>query len=276
MIGTAFSLGRQIGGQTERLKQLEQAIKTADDTQKDSLRVYNQTLRTLAPTQKLATGRFADFDGAGEDRQVRTAFDEEFSLLSDSANFGASKVWYERVLYEQKPECSKGFMRISYELQMKKGIGKVPYVGVYADFRSPAKRHDISEFKNLVVKFRDEFRVVNGPDGGKIAPSEQEPPVRYYIGIADEVNPPTDIRERYAFAEKRLEGKENEKVKDIGGDWYRATIQLDAFEQPDYVTNAKYKLVKDKVYRLIISIKGTPNVEVIGRLDIDEISFEKE
>ena len=93
--------------------------------------LYYRNINSINVPKPIPSNVIADFKGS-KGTGALTAFGLPFSMMSDSSQNMASKVWYERVHLDSQ---KGGFLRVHYQIEPMKG--REGYVGLYADFTLP-------------------------------------------------------------------------------------------------------------------------------------------
>jgi hypothetical protein len=194
-----------------------------------------------------SNGLIAEFSGSTQ-RDIRTDYGEELSLLSDSAHGGSSLVWYERILHDPtKGLNSDGFLRIHYHLNPKNDATVVPYVGIFAYFANPPKMFDVSSFKDIQVIARIDHTNVSACE--------------YSFHLLDLI---AASYHDYRWAECQL-------YLPIGSGYSTNRIRLEDLKTPRPFPPTPVDLTH--VFGFAIQILAADNKESEGYLDIDDIRF---
>jgi len=198
---------------------------------------YRNVDRITAPNP-IAYNVIADFKGS-KGTGALTAFGLPFSMMSDSSQNMASKVWYERV--HSDPQ-SGGFLRIHYLLVPIKG--REGYVGIYADFTPPpAKPVSLLAYHGISFRVRIDQETSNLPE------------IRLVL-YSDNIK-----NMEYAYPIARVQPDKQ---------WRNYDIPFSKFESPPHALS-NVELKPGRVYRFAFVLVS--DNEIHGHLDIDEIKL---
>lgn len=190
-------------------------------------------------------GRIADFE-SGQGAEARTVFNQQISLLSDSAwRWGQSKVWYERI--DESGKDGPGILRLSFDLSSRDP--KQPrYVGIYFDFSFPPPvSYDVSQFHGIALSL-------------KTSNIAMEVEVRIVLFSANICN------SSYAFPTYIVPNE------DLVDRWRKIKVRFDKFSDPPWYRGHGLQLDPRRVYRVEIVVVS-PKKDVEGYIELDDIRF---
>lgn len=197
------------------------------------------------PLRYPSHGRIADFE-AGQGAEARTVFNQQISLLSDSAwRWGRSKAWYERI--DESGKDGPGILRLSFELSSRDP--KQPrYMGIYFDFSfPPPASYDVSQFHGLALSL-------------KMSNTKMEVEVRIILFSANVCN------SSYAFPTYTV------PKEDLLDRWREIKVKFDKFGDPPWYPGHGLRLDPRRVYRVAIVVIS-PKKDAKGYIELDDLRF---